>query len=213
MIARRLGSALLACVMLILPTQAFSLTLGQHDTFHGVFDTDDDVGLHFVNIGGSHPLTVLFETFAYAGGNLRDGSTVGRGGFDPIVSVFDGLGNLLGSNDDGGRRFDAVTGSGFDSFLSLSLAPGNYIAAVTQYNNFPLGSTFADGFSNVGLGNFTGGFGCTNAVFCDVNGDNRSPNYTLEVAPVPVPAALPLLIGGLAAFGFVARGRQTRRSV
>ena len=38
-----------------------------------------------------------------------------------------------------------------------------------------------------GEGNFTALLGgCSNGSFCDVTGDNRTPNYTLQVAPVPV---------------------------
>jgi len=48
-------------------------------------------------------------------------------GLDPTLSVYDGYGNQLGFNDDGG--------GGLDSQLVLTLAPGNYIVEVAGYGS------------------------------------------------------------------------------
>lgn len=48
-------------------------------------------------------------------------------GLDPTVSVYDGYGNRIGFNDDGG--------SGLDSQLVLTLAPGQYIVEVAGYGS------------------------------------------------------------------------------
>ncbi len=48
-------------------------------------------------------------------------------GLDPTVALIDQFGNRVGYNDDGG--------SGLDSQLVLTLAPGNYTIQVSGYNN------------------------------------------------------------------------------
>ena len=48
-------------------------------------------------------------------------------GLDPTVSVYDAYGSRIGFNDDGG--------SGLDSALALTLAPGNYVVEITGYGS------------------------------------------------------------------------------
>jgi hypothetical protein len=48
-------------------------------------------------------------------------------GLDPTVAVYDGYGGRIGFNDDGG--------SGLDSQLNLTLAPGSYIVEVAGYSS------------------------------------------------------------------------------
>jgi hypothetical protein len=155
------------------------------------------------------PRQVSIRTLSYAGGVQNDGTVVGFGGFDPIISLFDTGGNLIDFNDDDfGAAPDLGTLSIFDSGLSLLLTGGTYTVAVTQYDNFANGPTFGDGFTQVGGGNFTDIFGCSAGAFCDVNADNRSPNWAADVDAVPVPAALPLLASAILAAGFIARRRR-----
>jgi hypothetical protein len=48
-------------------------------------------------------------------------------GLDPTVAVYDGYGNRIGFNDDGG--------SGLDSNIVLTVAPGNYIVEISGYGS------------------------------------------------------------------------------
>src|SRR5664279_926116 len=44
---------------------------------------------------------VVLETLSYAGGTNAAGTVISRGGFDPILAVFDSTGAIVGQNDDG----------------------------------------------------------------------------------------------------------------
>jgi hypothetical protein len=58
---------------------------------------------------------------------------VAGAGLDPTVSVYDSYGNRIGFNDDGG--------SGLDSHLVLTLAPGSYTVEVAGYSSSTGGYT------------------------------------------------------------------------
>lgn len=177
-------------------------------SFRGTFSTDDEVQLFNFTVGA--PSTVTLRTYSYAGGTQSDGTVVPRGGFDPILALFDGAGNFIGQNDDGGPSLvptDPVTSTAWDTFLSRILAPGNYTVSVMQYDNFANGPTLANGFSRQGAGNFRGGF-------IDVSGTvgaQRTSAWAFDIlnveqaevipsTPIPTPALLPGLVGlGVAA--------------
>ena len=158
-------------------------------SFAGSFGQDDNVQIF--NFAVSSAGTVTLETFGYAGGNDPVRGAVPSGGFDPVFGLFTAAGQLVGVGDDGATRIDPVTGSALDAFLSTTLAPGNYFVALAEYDNFPVGPTFADGFLRSGAGNFTSAFGCSAGKFCDVNGVSRTPNYDLAIAGANVAAAVP----------------------
>ena len=152
--------------------------------FQGVFSQDDDVVLKQFIVSAAQDITI--DTTSYA-----------NGGFDPMLSLFDSTGLLIGLNNDGGGSVtaDPVTGNHWDAFLFLpSLAPDTYTLAITQSDNGPLGPTLADGFLESGNGNFSGGF-------VDLSGSQRQPNWSVEVIgdvaqPTPEPSAWMLVAGG-----------------
>lgn len=156
----------------------------------GTFTQDDNVRLFQFNV--TSPGTFSLFTTSYGGGTNVDGTTTAPGGFDPIISLFDGAGNLIDANDDGPQaNTDPVTFSAFDSGLEETLAPGAYTAAVTESDNFANGPTLADGFTRDGQGNFTGtDFGAPGQSFIDASGFQRTANFTLDIAngPLPPPA-------------------------
>ena len=165
-------------------------------TYSGMFDSDD--GVAFFGFTMDSPGTTEIRTLSAA-----------NGGFDPYLSLFDanGMQLLLDLNED-------EPGCGcLDSLITLT-TPGSYILALTQSGNFPVGPTLADGFSQQGNGNFTGG------PFLDVFGDTRTGDWEVEIngpvsAPtgeVPEPATAALLAAGLCALAVIRkrRARQTR---
>lgn len=194
-------------------------------SFTGNFTRDDNV--QFFNFTTDGTSTVTLRTFSYAGGTNGAGQVITRGGFDPILALFDNLGNLVGQNDDGSSPdvpADPFTGRFFDTFLTALLDAGSYTVAVMQYDNFANGPTLSAGFIRAGQGNFTDTLsgGCTQGFFCDVSNvqpwDNRDGHWAFDidgvveadVSPVPVPAALPLMASGLAALGFVGWRRKRK---
>jgi hypothetical protein len=126
-------------------------------SFRGAFATDDQVQLFEFNLATAS--TVELRTFSYGGGTQADGTVVLAGGFDPVVSIFDGSGLLLDLVDDD-ETFsvpaDPNTGLARDSLLSDIFDAGDYTVALTQYDNLPLGPGLADGFLRTGDPDFTG---------------------------------------------------------
>lgn len=150
------------------------------------------------------PSTVTLRTFGYAGGRNTYGRMIARGGFDPVLSVYDAAGNAIDFNDDGvGVAIDPTTGAGGDSLLSLMLGVGVYKVFVTQYNNFgPL--VLPGAFAFDGQPNFRDGF-------VDFYGSQRSNAFALDilnVASVPEAGSTALMLAGLGLLGFAARRRN-----
>lgn len=174
---------------------AFSLSagacLGAHaDTFSftGNFTADNTVQAFTFAVGAASSVTL--RSLSYAGGVNGAGTTIARGGFDPILALFSGVGptaTYINQNDDGGSGqvpADPLTGRYYDVFLQSVLNPGVYTVTIQQYNNFFRGSTgspLSTGFQRDGAGNanFTGPLGgCSQGHFCDVSGVDPYNNRT-----------------------------------
>lgn len=207
----------LACCLWLTPASAAMVTF----SFTGSFSADDDVQL--VNFTVDTPAdtgaTVILRSFSYGGGTQGNGHAVTPGGFDPVLSLFDAAGVLIGSNDDdltGTVNPDPSNSVRFDTLFQAMLDDGDYTVALSQYDNFAAGSTLADGFLQTGSPFFTVGLGpgCTNGRFCDAFGGNRTSAWAFDIVNVdnatlvPIPAAFPLLLSGLAGLGFLGRWRR-----
>jgi hypothetical protein len=193
-------------------------------SFTGNFAQDDNVQLFNFTVVGAQT-TVTLRTFSYAGGTNSAGTVITRGGFDPILALFNATtGALTAQNDDG--TFPQVpmdiTGQAFDTLLSSSLAAGNYTVAVMQYDNFAVGPDLSNGFVKQGQGNFTASFDarCTQGRFVDVSdsfpNDCRDSHWAFDilnvssatvVPGVPEPGSLVLLGTGILGLG-IARFRN-----
>ncbi len=149
----------------------------------GTFAADDSNAQYNFTLGSAQE--VYAYTTGYAGGTNLDGTTTVAGGFDPILSLFDGNGSLLMYNDDNPLApSDPATGAAYDSGLLDTLGAGSYTLAITQYDNFSNGS-LSSGFQQDGNPTFTSqyvGGGTATAPFVDVNGSQRTGNYTLNLA-------------------------------
>jgi len=177
--------------------------------FQGNFAADNTVVTQNLNVPVAS--TYIFQTWSYAGGLDPCGNLVPRGGFDPILSLYTGPGvNLIAFNDDGHLRIDPNTGQGWDSYIQVFLAAGNYTIAITEYDNFPAGFSgplpgpgLGAGFIEDGNPTFTAGFSpgfCVQNMFCDVSGTagaNRSSLYDFSYQPIPEPSSLLLLGSGI----------------
>jgi hypothetical protein len=113
-------------------------------TLQGKFTADDDVQLFSVSVAA--PATVDIRSYGYAGGTTSTGTVVLRGGFDTIRKLFSASGAFLSENDDGARvATDPSTGLTGGARITTSLAAGNYLLTLTEYDNFASGN-LTDGF-------------------------------------------------------------------
>ena len=195
---KRLLTAAFAAAVLAAGSGA---ALAANVSFTGNLASDNDVQLFSFTLAADADVTL--RTWSYAGGMNAGGSAIGAGGFDPIVSLFSGLGGaalLIGANDDGtGVAVDPSTGFAFDSLLEvLALPAGTYTVALSEFDNFANGPTLDDGF----LGNNVQGF------------DGRSAAWALDIlgvdaaSRIPEPTSLALALFGLAAAGAGAANRR-----
>jgi len=151
----------------------------------GLFTQDDQVQWFSLSSANTSTLTVVSTGYQ-------------SGGFDPILSLFSG-----GPGSGFGGLLLAVATDSIP--LSLSLPSGTYALALTQYDNFAIGPTGADGFSRDGQGNFTPSLsGFPGVKFLDQGGSQRTGNWTLtfdgaNVQAVPEPGTFyPVaVIGGV----------------
>lgn len=170
----------------------------------GHLDPNDanDVALILFTLTSAADVDV--QTWGYGGtgsapgGVNAAGAVVPDGGFDPYVSLFDGVGSgatFLASNDDGLCPPGNGAVACHDSTLHVaSLAAGSYTLALSTFSNDSFAEntgsgTLGDGF--IGLGNYYDA--STNSV--------RSSNYAVDITSngipaVPEPSALVMLCVG-----------------
>jgi hypothetical protein len=218
---QRIAVAALLCGL------AGSPAVADNFSFTGSFINDNDVQLFNFTVGA--PSTVTLLTYSYAGGTNSAGTSIARGGFDPILALFDSAGVRIAENDDGGSNVpaDPATGAHFDTFLQLALAAGSYTVSVMQFDNFSIGPNLSNGFTEGGNTNFTASFGCSQGFFCDVSGgpppsDNRDGHWAFDVlnvasASTPTPAVPGPIVGAglpgliLAGGGFLGWWRRRQK--
>jgi hypothetical protein len=179
---------------ILIATAASANANTQNFSFTGNFTQDNTVQLFTFSVGAASP-NVILETLSYAGGVNAAGQTIARGGFDPILAVFDSSGARIGQNDDGGSNVPAdITGAHFDTYLSLGgLAAGTYTVSVMQYDNFSNGDLSAGfrhdspsdaWFTRALTGHVTGGF-------YDVTGSQRDSHWAFDILNVEGAVVIP----------------------
>lgn len=175
-------------------------------SFNGNFTNDNEVQEFNFNVAGT-PADVTLRTWSYAGGINVAGAIINRGGFDPIVTLFDGTGNFINASDDGHLITDPETGLGYDSFLTQNLVAGNYTATLTQFNN-SRGPLPADGFRGTFHNNFEGRDPHWALDIQNVNTAAVGASY-ISPAPIPEPNSYALLLAGLGLVSLAARRRHS----
>jgi len=176
-------------------------------SFTGNFEHDDEVQ-EFNFIVTAPTSDVTLRTWSYAGGTNGAGAEVARGGFDPIVALFDGSGNLVGQNDDSHLVPDSVSGYALDSLLMRDLSAGNYTATVTQYISFANGRLLADGFHGTGYTNFGSRDSHWALDILNVSSASVGASY---ISPIPEPESYALLLAGLGLITFVVQNSSRKQ--
>src|SRR5690349_21898581 len=173
-------------------------------SFTGNFEDDNEV--QEFNFTVTAPTSdVTLRTWSYAGGTNAAGAEVARGGFDPIVALFDGSGNLIDQNDDSDLVSDPISGNAYDSLLTHTLSSGNYTATVTQYSSFAIGPMLADGFSGTFNTNFNDRDSHWALDILNVSSASVGASYISEASPIPEPESHALLLAGFGLITFVIR--------
>jgi len=132
-------------------------------------------------------------------------SSYATGGFQPNLFLFNAMGSFIAAGVPAGSP-DPTTGLiGDTSLTALSLAPGTYTVALTDFllNQSITATSLSDGFTD----NFGNG-----TTFLDANGNTRTGAFELTIAPsaIPEPSTLWLAAPVLAWLGV--RARSSRRN-
>jgi hypothetical protein len=178
-------------------------------SFTGTLDNPSSVLFFDFNVGA--PSQVTLRTWSYAGGVNAAGQTIARGGFDPILAVFElPSGTKIGENDDDITNTvaaDTVSGRAFDTFLTGFLNPGDYRVSVMVFPNFAPDNLFTGAFSGA-------------TTFDDVSGVLNNPrtnqwafdilgvNSAVQVPAIPEPQSWAMLIAGFGLTGAAMRRRR-----
>jgi hypothetical protein len=158
-------------------------------SYTGQFTYDNEVKLIQFTVNSLS--TVVLRSWSYAGGVNAAGETIARGGFDPILALFDSTGQLLtgqdqGEDDAGCSKVgaDAVTKQCWDVNYAIQLAAGTYTASLQQWNNYSVSDKLADGFyyQDDQYRNFRNGF-------VDEMNSKRNGNWALDMLNVSLRAA------------------------
>ena len=166
---------------------------GANVSFTGTFAQDADTRFFQLNLAS--PSTVTLLTYSYGGGINSAGSTIARGGFEPVLGLFSGLGTLLRTSEPNGtcppQTADSVTGLCVDAYIQQNLSAGVYFASLTEFFNVPVGPMLSNGFLQAGTGNFTGPTcSVTNGSFLDETCNQRANRFALDILGVTSATAI-----------------------
>ena len=188
-------------------------------SFSGTLTSDDQRASLSFSVTTAGPVDL--RSWSFGGGVNAAGANVNRGGFAPVVSLFDADGGqsllAIAGAGDGSCTGNTDSSSGYcwDIDLAINLAVGHYIAIITEDDNRPLGADLAAGFSRDGQGNFTGpAYRNAPGQFILATGAQRDGYWALDLSgsvavPVPEPAPLALFALGLPVLRlFCARSKE-----
>ncbi len=136
-------------ILALVTALAFSMSaLALDFDFNGAFNQDNDVLQFNFSMAAPGAITIFSSSWY-------------DGGFDPILAIWAADGSFLQQQDDGWLTGSALSnGTSYDygvwdSYYTQTMGAGDYIASITQFDNFANGSNLSDGFRYDGNPNFT----------------------------------------------------------
>jgi hypothetical protein len=146
-----------------------------------------------------------------------DGSTIGPGGFQPNITLYDSTGFVVANQSPSFSPIantDPSTGLNADGYLQDTDAPaGTYYVTLTDWQNQMSVTSTGLNLSEAAYLQFSGPGGTS---FQDVQGNTRTGNYALDISAMPLgtssvpePGTLVLMISGLAGALLLFRKRRT----
>lgn len=173
------------CAWALVSLGAVTSSFAADFSFTGNFATDIDVQLFNFTVA-SNNTSVTLVTRGYAGGTNAAGTSIPRGGFDPILTLFSPTGAFIVSDDDQSSVVDPVSGNSWDALITRLLDTGTYTLALTQYNNSAIGPNLSNGFTGAVI----------NPGFVDANGFQRTSAWAVDIlnvsqASIPSTAGVP----------------------
>lgn len=184
-------------------------------SFTGNFVNDNDVQLFSFTLLA--PGTVTVQTWSYGGGTNGAGQLIARGGFEPVLGIFEAPSGIPATGEIGPGAAPCAPRNVdpnllplifcSDAFGQIPLGAGTYFLSLTQFNNEPLGN-LSDGFFWTDLfptPDFNHHFAS------DTPGFERDSHWALDISSVdaasqlgatPEPASAALVAGALVLAGF-----------
>lgn len=153
--------------------------LASNFSFTGNFNQDNDV--QFFNFFVAADSTDTFvETFSLNGGVNVVGDLIAGSGFDPYLAIFNQADGAFITDSNGKFTGDEAVIANFGTLLA-----GNYILALTQFDNVAAGLNLADGFADdLNLASFG------NTPFT-TNGGGGSGHWAVDIRNVDAAASIP----------------------
>jgi len=193
-----------------------TITAFKSVSYTGNFSSDSDVQYFDFSLTVDSSM-VSITTLSLNGGINLAGESIAAGGFNPYLSLWNkSTGAWVFDTSNKANGAEAVISSGLSLTISTTtpshsygtLLAGNYILALSQYDNIAAGTHLSDGFAAaLGLTSFD-----STAPFT-TNGGGGSGHWAVDIknvqtaslTAVPLPGAFGLLLSGLLALGALTR--------
>ncbi len=179
-------------------------------SYTGSFSNNTDVQFFDFTLAADSN-SVLIDSLSLNGGTNVAGEVIAGGSFNPYLSLWEqSTGNWVFDTTAKNSADEAVI-SNTSSYAYGSLLAGNYILALSQFDNVAAGTHLSDGFAaNLGLTSFAGSSPFT------LNGGG-SGHWALDIqnvdsasiSAVPLPGAFGFMVSGLLALASLTRCKVT----
>ena len=180
-------------------------------SFTGSFANDSEVQFFDFSISADSS-TVLIDTLSLNGGTNVASQVITGGGFNPYLSLWEqSTGNWVFDTATKNTADEAVISS-TASYSYGTLLAGNYILALSQFDNVAAGANLSEGFgADLGLASFAGSPPFT------LNGGGGSGHWAVDIQnvdsasirAVPLPGAFGFMVSGLLGLAALIRRKVT----